>query len=751
MKLRKTFCTALTSSLSALAVTFIAGVGNAAPEALVTLHGNVPEAAIARAARLGPLDTSTPIRLAITLPLRNQADLANLLQHLYTPGDPQYGHYLSASDFAEQFGPTQSDYNAVEAFASAHGLQVVGTHPNRTILDVSGSAATVEAAFGVQLVQLQSPEGRVFHAPDRDPSIPESLSTAVSGIVGLDDAEVMRTASHPVNPLAGIDLTPAIYGTGPNGGLSPADTKTAYNLLSSPLTGAGQTLGLFELDGYLLSDITAFESYFGITSPPTLTNVLVDNPSGIGSGQDEVTLDIDMLLELAPNASSIIVYEAPDNTSDFLDLYNRIASDNLAKEISTSWLIPDETNASSLWNGENSAFTQMAAQGQTIFAASGDAGAYGSLSSTLAVSDPASQPMVVSVGGTNLSITSSGSWLSETSWADPSDHSWPSGTGNSKGTGGGGGRSTVWSIPSYQSGFISTASLGSTMMRSVPDVSLYGDFDTGGYAIVLKGAWANYNGTSAAAPLWAAFTALVNQNRAASGLSTVGFLNPSLYQIASTSHYSSDFHDIADGSTNLYFPAVTGYDLSTGLGSFNGLNLLSDLSSNTYVSSGNINPEVVNGNFGVPLVANVVVRSHLYGGTVQSPSNCGWTWTENAGIAGNNSQLGNGSAPTGQAAFVQSANHLGTYSGTVSQSIYFPVAGNYQITFQAATVLYASMWFSVDGHNFGNEVSPSGTAYQTETIPFTVTAGLHTIGFAAVYGSGGYGFIDQISIAYVPN
>jgi kumamolisin len=177
---------------------------------------------------------------------------------------------------------------------------------------------------------------------------------------------------------------------------------------------------------------------------------------------------------------------------------------------------------------------------------------------------------MVGAGGTTLTTNSSGAYVSEMTWTD-----------------GGGGISTVWSIPSWQKNVISSSStfLGSTTMRNVPDVSLDADPNTG-YAIYLSGSWTEFGGTSCAAPLWAAFTALVNQQREAEGLSDLGFPNPALYALGVTSDYSSDFHDIADGSTNGYYPAVSGYDDATGLGTINGQNLFNDLTKDSTTTGG---------------------------------------------------------------------------------------------------------------------------------------------------------------------
>ncbi len=541
--------------------------------AFAALAGHIPPA-VARAQAVAALDSSRTLPLALTLPLRNQAELADLLRGLADPNDARYGQFLTPQQFAARFSPTQADYDRVVAYARSVGLTVVATHPNRTVVDVAAPAGQAERAFGVNLLVYQSrTDGRYFFAPDAEPRVPASLVGTVSGIVGLDNAALwhphLRVRPAPsLTPFLDTFASPLSTGSGPGGGLTPGDIKKAYNLAGVTQTGAGQTLALFELDGYKASDISAYESYFGLSAVP-LQNVLVDGYSGAaGSGADEVTLDIELQAALAPGATKILVYEAPNSNAGVVDAYNKIATDNLAKSVSTSWGEAENSAGASTRSSENSAFQQMAAQGQSIFAAAGDSGADDN-GTSLSVDDPASQPYMTGVGGTSLSTAGAGgAYSSEKTW-----------NGGSVSAGaGGGGISTVWTIPSYQSGVAgSSASKGSTTMRNVPDVSLDADPNTG-YAIYYGGKWVVYGGTSCAAPLWSAFTALVNQQRVANGQGTLGFANTTLYAIGKGTNYDTDFHDIADGSTNLFYPAVAGYDDATGLGPFNGANLLLDLS-----------------------------------------------------------------------------------------------------------------------------------------------------------------------------
>lgn len=444
----------------------------------------------------------------------------------------------------------------------------------------TGSANAVETAFNLHLLNYKSTEGNLFYASDTEPSVPADIANVISGVVGLDNAHAPKPNSQWIPMSSASRPMPQIAGSGP-GGLSPQDIQNAYSSIGNPsnFPGGGETLGLFEQDGYNASDVNAYVSYFSSyehsvwnTTPP-LQAVSVDGfsnyPHTYGGGL-EVTLDIELQIALASLAKKIIIYETPNTQQGTIDGYNRIASDNQAKEISSSWGQPEQNLSSSFRSAENHAFQQMAAQGQSIYVASGDGGAYAN-GSTLSVQDPASQPFVVSVGGTELQSIYP---ISETTWMGTL-------SGVSKNRGGsGGGISTVWSIPNYQQPVITYASLGSTTMRNVPDVALNSSYNSP-YAVYYQGAWGGVFGTSCAAPLWAAYTADVNAIRVAGyqylgGVKPrLGFMNPVLYKIGQGTRYEPtnpywgpDFNDIADGSNNLYYPAVTGYDLATGWGSF---------------------------------------------------------------------------------------------------------------------------------------------------------------------------------------
>jgi uncharacterized repeat protein (TIGR01451 family) len=551
--------------------------GLAAP-GMITLPGHVP-AAVSRLQPIGSLPAAANLHLAIGLPLRNQEALNGLLQEVYDPSSPNYHHFLTPEQFAAQFGPTEQDYQKVIDFVRARGLSVVNTHPNRMLLDVSGKAADIQNAFQVTLRTYHHPtENRDFFAPDVNPSIPSGLS--IQDISGLDNYR--RPHPRYKFKMAGSGATPqAATGSGPSGNYMGNDFRNAY-VPGTSLNGSGQKIALVQFDGYLASDIAQYESLAGRTNVP-LQNVLIDGFSGAptgNGGEVEVSLDIEMSISMAPALAGVILYEGDPFNFHPNDVLNAIATDNSARQISCSWG----------WSGGPSAttdqiFKQMALQGQTFFDAVGDsdaftpgAGSINGVDNPFLPNEPSSTPYITQVGGTTLTMNGAGtSYASETVW------NWDIRYGPIyDGVGSSGGISSFYSIPSWQTNINMTVPQGSTTNRNIPDVALTAD----DVFVVADGGieYVEVGGTSCASPLWAGFTALVNQQAANIGHAPVGFINPALYAIAAGPNYTSCFHDITTGNNKwsaspTLFSAVSGYDLCTGLGTPNGTSLINALAA----------------------------------------------------------------------------------------------------------------------------------------------------------------------------
>jgi uncharacterized membrane protein len=508
------------------------------------LHGHVPEAlAASTAAR--PMARLDRVTVAIGLPLRHQDELNTLLNQLVDPHSRNFRRYLTPAQFTERFGPTETDYQALTSFIEANGLSVTGTHPNRMILDVGGTVAAFESAFHVNMMFWRHPTRGEFFAPDRDPSL--DTSVAILHISGLDNFALPRPMDLQSRPLS--TAAQQTSGSGPGGLFNGADYRNAY-APSVTMTGAGQSVGLLEFDGFYAMDVALNFNWAGVTPVP-VTTVLLDGVSGVpGQANVEVTLDIMMASYMAPGLTNVIVYEG----GDFNDALNRMATDNLASQLSSSW------SFGPIGDTTLQIFTEMAAQGQSFFQASGDQGAY-----TDGIMPPADVPNLTTVGGTMLTTAGpGGAWQSETTWP-----------------GSGGGVSTFFPIPSYQQTVNAAAAGGSSTMRNIPDVAL---LSVQIFLICDNGYGRELGGTSAAAPLWAGFMALANQQAAINGTPPIGFANPALYAIGAGSSYQSDLNDIGTGN-NGGFNALPGYDLATGWGSPAGQPLINSLTMSTGAQS----------------------------------------------------------------------------------------------------------------------------------------------------------------------
>ncbi|MGC9941989.1 MAG: protease pro-enzyme activation domain-containing protein, partial [Verrucomicrobiota bacterium] len=536
---------------------------------LKRLPGQMP-AVLSQLVPDGIVPASNRLQLSIGLPLHHQDQLGELIAQLYDPHSTNYHKFLKPDEFTARFGPTEGEYDSVVQFAEAHGLTVVRRHSNRVVLDVAGSAVDIGHAFKITLHTYKHPtERRDFFAPDTEPSVPTNLPMA--DIWGLSDY------ARPKPQLVKVDASSAkpqnYNGTGEYGSYQGSDFRNAY-IPGSSLNGGGQTVALVELDGYYSNDITSYEEQCGYPNVP-VQNVLLDgvagNPgySGITEAVVEVSLDIEMTIAMAPGLSNVVVYEG----NNPYDIFNAIATDDTANQIASAWTFDTDPNTE--WAGTgttlDSILSEMVSQGQSFFQASGDSAAYtgsDALNPHSAGPIPVDSIYVTSVGGISLTMNGSGgSWSSETVW------NW----GNNQGSGGG--VSFNYSIPQWQTNVDMSANHGSTSYRNLPDVALTADAVDVVYSNGLTGI---FGGTSCAAPLWAGFCALINQQAVGSGEKEAGFLNPALYAIGTGPNYTACFHDtttgnnIGDNKPGRYY-ATSGYDLCTGWGTPNGTNLVNAL------------------------------------------------------------------------------------------------------------------------------------------------------------------------------
>ena len=550
-------------SLLSLASFVFAGFVQGRAQTLMTRH--VRQATLNGLARpVGRVPVNQIIQLDVVLPLRDAAGLDSFLAELYSGTVPNHNHFLTPAEFTARFGPTQHDYDAVVRYMLTHGLAVVGGSRDGMEVQVRGPVTSIEAAFHVTLMTYQHPtENRIFYAPDREPTV--DLPFALWHVSGLDNFSIPHplyvkksdyAKEHGISPDAVVKH--ATTGSGPSASFLGSDMRAAY-YGGTALTGSGQNLGLFEFLGTDLADLTTYYKNVKQTNsvPITLLSTdgtstsCVDSRSGGRCDDTEQTLDMTQALGMAPGLASLVMYVG---SSDTAIISSMTTHSPLPTTIGCSWgWTPADPSTLDPY------FKKMAAQGQNFFAASGDSSTWSSRNEAW----PADDANIVSVGGTDLTTASAGgAWKSETAWVDS----------------GGGISPDRIAIPSWQqlAGVINSSNKGSTTLRNGPDVSANANFTFYVCADQTTCTANDYGGTSFAAPMWAGYIALVNQQLKANGFSTIGFINPYLYSFGVSSSYHTDFHDITSGKSGS-FSAVTGYDLVTGWGSPNGQGLINAL------------------------------------------------------------------------------------------------------------------------------------------------------------------------------
>jgi subtilase family serine protease len=596
---------------------------------------------------------SSNMSVEVALAPSNPAALSRLLANVYDPHSASYHQWLAPGEFDARFAPSSGEVAAVTSYLQSAGLTVQQT-ASPFLLRASGPSATVEAAFNTSIHNYRNRNGIAYFTNTSALQLPASLISGVLGVVGLSNTVRLQgqhvlaahgtrqpscDAPYPTTEqlFAAVNLGtpfPVGYGGGPGcSGLTPSQTNSIYGApgAGSFTQGLGANLAVFELSAYQQSDIQTWaHEFYGSRYSPPLENVLVDGgpispicptddqcPLQFNeySGDIEVDADIEMQLAMAPAARHLYVYEAPNDFTGQteLDLYSRIAADNVADVVSSSWGECENDAGAAYAQAENLIFEKMAAQGQSVFGAAGDTGAFGCIRSDgttiVNVLDPPSQPWVTSVGGTSLESYDPGSYPFpqypfgvETVWNVDNLCNNSASEGGQPGTfwcaatgAGGGGSSQFWGRPFYQSGpgvqnpyttygnganQCALAAQG-TPCREVPDVSANADEYTG-YAEYCTGnastpfsacatisstptGWFGIGGTSLSSPLWSGIVA----DRDGVWRGRIGNANPLLYSLLRFG-YGVYFHDITGRgqmtNNNGLFPTTPGYDLATGIG-----------------------------------------------------------------------------------------------------------------------------------------------------------------------------------------
>ena len=599
---------------------------------------------------LGPAPASQPVEFDVVLPLSNPAGLDALLAEQQDPTSPQFHQWLKPADFAARFGPSQQIVNVVAGGLRQFGLQVT---PQSRSLHVTGTTAQVNKLFNVSLALAASASGQqqlVANGPLNWPAALSSVGAAISAFTpsGFQALPLMRRSSSGY-----MNRSSGGYGQSGNGSsYFYNDLKQAYGYpsyqatttgqgKSQRLDGTGATVAVVMASDVLDSDVSAlfdemnFKASSGQASNPKIFARRPVNGSAIFSttstASEEATIDVDQVLGGAPGAQ-VILYNTPDLTDQSLiSAYTAIVNDDVADVVSMSFGQCELYYTAPYNNGVDQTFVlkifselfkQGNAEGITFVAASGDAGGLGCMNPGYfsggsgqfipGVSVPAADPDVTAVGGTNLVTTTStggpgSAYVRENAWSDPELAFDPFDVGvNVSGGrwGSGGGISTLYARPSYQS----LVTTGSLSFRTLPDVAMEmggcpdiaqapcnggdtgqdgsGNAERSSLNVVFDGQPDSVVGTSAAAPEMASAIALLVETQGRQGN-----LNPYIYTVA---------RQQANGGSTYFHQFIPG---------FNG------------TASGNGTYNLITGN-GTPDVVTLIGRSNIpRAGAPQSASN----------------------------------------------------------------------------------------------------------------------------------
>lgn len=497
-----------------------------------------------------------PLRIAVSLNLRDKAGLQQYIAGQSRIGSRNYGQVMSSEQFNARHAPTLAQAEAVAAYLRSSGFSNVRVSGNRAVILADGTAAIAQAAFNTRLARF--PVNGLPHFVNlTDIQVPASLDGLVLSVLGLNDLDRAATkllkAARPVLTPTRNAGTPTLYG-----GYNAAQFQSYYNAGSTP-TGAGTAVAIVSAGDDLstvISDLRIAEARNGLPVVPVTVSQVVPLPSPQDtSGDGEWALDSQSATGIAGGVKQLIFYNTASlATADLLAATNQFAVDNIAKAGNMSYGGCEALNA--LLGGldaSDQTFMQAVAQGQTWFASSGDAGASCTvlinlglpLSGPPDVEYPASSPYVVAVGGTTAITDADYGYVTEISW-----------------NGGGGGTSKFETAPAWQSGIVFGATLG---LRGVPDIAMDADPNTGA-EVITNGSPTIIGGTSLSSPLAAGVWARLQTAHC----NALGFAAPMFYALDTGGGPLSSaigFHDVQIG-TNGSYVARPGWDYNTGFGTF---------------------------------------------------------------------------------------------------------------------------------------------------------------------------------------
>lgn len=575
---------------------------------------------------LGPTAAADTITVSLVLKVKHPELLEQFVALSQEPLSPTYHRFLSTREFADLFAPSQGEIATITRFLAGFGITVNEVYADRLVVKATGTADAFNRAFSVDMHDVRK-NGKRFHRHHHDPVIPILLRDLLVAVEGLSNEPKFNHRHHSLtNKLPAATPTPVLpragaVATGVPGSFTVGDTANLYNinpLYAANIDGTGRTVGIVTLAGFDPADAFTYWNLVGLSvKPDRLTQVHVDGGGEISAdaGTGETCLDVEQSGGLAPGAK-MVVYDAPNSDAGFIDLFYKAASDNLVDTMSVSWGLAEAFLFPEVVGVDNrpqmiafhQAFLEAAAQGISVFAASGDSGAFDindafndPVDNVLTVDHPANDPAITAAGGTTVPVTFNlGPGTPDFVVAKESVWGWaaleqylvsvlgPDFEHALFPAGGGGGVSTFWGVPAYQRGVrgvrkternqsiifddgtgpVDLLDLRANFAgRNLPDVSLNAD-PISGYLLFSTpdgGLLAGFGGTSFVAPQLNGIMALVMQ---ANGGRRLGLVNPMLYRFKRQGGANAALVDVTAGD-NWFYAGVPGYNPGAGLGVLN--------------------------------------------------------------------------------------------------------------------------------------------------------------------------------------
>jgi len=579
---------------------------------------------------LGPTAAAETITVSLVLKVKHPEALETFVALTQEPGLPTYHRFLSVREFADLFAPGPAEIAIIRRYLASFGITVNDVYADRLVIKASGTADAFSRAFSVELRDVQR-GGRRFHRPHHPPVIPVLLRDLLVSVEGLSNEPKFRHRHHNLTEISPLSApTPVLpkagaIATGVPGSFTVGDVASMYNinpLYQQRIDGTGRTVGIVTLANFDPADAFTYWSLIGLpVNPNRITQVHVDGGGELSgeAGTGETCLDVEQSGGLAPGAR-LVVYDAPNSDAGFVDLFYKAASDNLVDTMSVSWGLPEtfffeevvDVDRTPLLTAFHQAFLEAAAQGISVFAASGDNGAFdindafdSPVTNVLTVDHPAADPAITAAGGTTVPLTFNlGPGTPDLVVGQERVWGWdyvenyliavrgPQFEHALFPAGAGGGVSMFWRVPAYQqrtpgirktepgqsitfddgTGPVDLLDLPARFAgRNLPDVSLDADPLSGFlvFSTVDGGLIAGFGGTSFVAPQLNGVAALVSQ--AAGG--RLGLVNPMLYRFKRTiTGPRAPLVDVTAGN-NWFYAGAPGYTPGAGLGVLNVANL----------------------------------------------------------------------------------------------------------------------------------------------------------------------------------